>query len=106
VGKERWSTEICDQKEHYFASPTPIVVGNHILVGVGGDDLDIPGYLESRDRAGIGNWPNEEAMSHGGGMTSMSGTYDPELNLYYFGTGNPQPVMAGKGRAGDDLYTE
>ena len=39
-------------------------------------------------------------------MTWMPGTYDPELNLYYFGTGNPQPVMAGKGRGGDNLYTE
>jgi alcohol dehydrogenase (cytochrome c) len=45
-------------------------------------------------------------MAHGGGMTWMPGTYDPELNLYYIGTGNPQPVMAGKGRGGDDLYTE
>jgi alcohol dehydrogenase (cytochrome c) len=43
---------------------------------------------------------------HGGGMTWVPGTYDPELNLLYFGTGNPQPVIAGKGRKGDNLYTE
>ena len=39
-------------------------------------------------------------MMHGGGMTWGSSTYDPELNLIYFGTGNPQPVIAGaSGRA-------
>jgi alcohol dehydrogenase (cytochrome c) len=44
-------------------------------------------------------------MEHGGGMTWMPGTYDPELNLYYLGTGNPNPVFAGQGRKGDNLYT-
>ena len=44
-------------------------------------------------------------MEHGGGMTWMPGTYDPELNLYYLGTGNPNPVMAGQGRKGDNLWT-
>ncbi len=39
-------------------------------------------------------------------MTWVPGTYDPDLNLYYFGTGNPQPVIAGKARTGDNLYTE
>jgi len=45
-------------------------------------------------------------MKHGGGMTWGTTTYDPQLNLIYFGTGNPQPVIAGKGRPGDNLYTE
>ena len=40
-----------------------------------------------------------------GGMTWMTGTYDPELNLIYWGTGNPTPVLNGKTRPGDDLYT-
>ena len=40
-----------------------------------------------------------------GGMTWMTGTYDPELNLLYWGTGNPTPVLNGKPRPGDDLYT-
>jgi len=44
-------------------------------------------------------------MRHGGGMTWMPGTYDPELHLYYLGTGNPNPVMAGQSRKGDDLWT-
>ena len=47
-----------------------------------------------------------EAMMHGGGMTWGSTTYDPELEMIYFGTGNPQPVIAHKGRMGDNLFTE
>jgi alcohol dehydrogenase (cytochrome c) len=122
-GKERWNTEICDLKQHYFGTVSPIIVRNHVIVGVSGDDLDVPGYLESRDpengqlqwrwntepgkgEPGAESWPSEEAAAHGGGMTWMPGTYDPDLNLYYLGTGNPQPVMAGKGRGGDNLYTE
>ena len=89
---------------------------------MGGDSLDVPGYLESRDpetgqlqwrwnttprkgEPGAETWPNPEAMEHGGGMTWVPGTYDPELNLYYLGTGNPNPVMAGQGRKGDNLWT-
>ena len=48
---------------------------------------------------------NEQSMSHGGGMTWLTGTYDPELNLLYWGTGNPNPVLAGQGREGDNLWT-
>jgi alcohol dehydrogenase (cytochrome c) len=44
-------------------------------------------------------------MSHGGGMTWMTGTYDPDLNLIYWGIGNPNPVLAGAGRLGENLYT-
>ena len=48
-GKERWNTEVCDLKQHYFGSVAPVIIKNHVLVGVSGDDLDVPGYLESRD---------------------------------------------------------
>lgn len=122
-GKERWHQKICDIDQFYYASVAPVVINNHVLVGVSGDDLDIPGYLESRDpetgelqwhwssvpkpgEPGSETWPTAEAMEHGGGMTWVPSTYDPELNLVYVGTGNPQPVIAGKGRKGDNLYTE
>ena len=100
----------------------PLVVGNHIIVGVGGDAMDVPGFLEARDpetgdvqwrwnsepragEAGAESWPNETAMQHGGGMTWLPGTYDPELKLLYWGTGNPNPVYAGQGRKGTNLWT-
>ena len=59
----------------------------------------------STGEPGSETWPNEDAMAHGGGMTWMPGTYDPELNLIYWGTGNPNPVHAGQGRKGDNLWT-
>ncbi|MCZ2150571.1 MAG: acido-empty-quinoprotein group A [Bryobacterales bacterium] len=121
-GTERWHVEIADVKQEYFSTPAPVIIRNHVIVGVGGDSLDVPGYLESRDpetgkvqwrwnttprkgEPGAETWPNKDAMEHGGGMTWMPGTYDPELNLYYLGTGNPNPVMAGQGRKGNNLWT-
>jgi alcohol dehydrogenase (cytochrome c) len=122
-GKERWHAPICDLEQFYYASVAPVIVKNHVITGVSGDDLDIPGYIESHS-AETGalewrwyahpepgtpeakTWPSVEAMMHGGGMTWVPSTYDPELNLIYFGTGNPQPVIAGQGRAGSNLYTE
>lgn len=122
-GSERWHKQICDLDQFYTASGAPVVIGDHVIVGVSGDDLDIPGYLESRDpetgepqwhwssvpkpgEPGSETWPNAEAMEHGGGMTWLPCTFDSELKLLYLGTGNPQPVIAGKGRKGDNLFTE
>jgi|SRR5579884_1018768 len=122
-GKERWHKPICDLDQFYFGSIAPLVVKNHVITGVSGDDLDIPGYIESHDpETGdlqwrwythpnpgdpeAKSWPSLDAMLHGGGMTWGPSTYDPDLNLLYFGTGNPQPVIAGKARPGDNLYAE
>ncbi len=121
-GKERWRKQIADAKLEYFCTMSPLVMGNHIITGVGGDSLDNPGYLESRDpetgevqwhwntepnagEAGSESWPDAEARNHGGGMTWMTGTYDPDLGLLYWGIGNPNPVHAGAGRKGDNLWT-
>jgi acido-empty-quinoprotein group A len=122
TGKERWHHEIANMKREYFSTNAPMIIGRQVIIGVGGDALDIPGYLESRDpekgdlvwrwnttprpgESGANTWPDEDSMSHGGGMPWIPGTYDPELNLYYLGTGNPQPVLAGSSRPGDNLYT-
>jgi acido-empty-quinoprotein group A len=122
-GTVRWNVELADVKLGYFSTMAPLVIRNHVIVGVSGDVTDIPGYLESIDpetgkmewrwytqpkkgEPGSETWPkNSDAIEHGGGMTWMTGTYDPELNLLYWGTGNPNPVLAGEGRPGDNLYT-
>src|SRR5438067_1667210 len=54
---------------------------------------------------GSETWPAPEAAARGGGGTWMTGTYDPELNLLYWGTGNPNPDYYGDDRKGDNLYT-
>jgi alcohol dehydrogenase (cytochrome c) len=122
TGKERWKVEIADPKLDYTSTVAPVIVGNHVILGIGGDHLDNPGFIQSRDpetgalqwktyttprkgEPGIETWPDEYASAHGTGQPWMPGTYDPELNLYYFGTGNPNPVMAEKSRKGDNLYT-
>ena len=122
-GKERWHKTNCDLDQFYYGSVAPLIVGNHVIAGVSGDDLDRPGYLSSYDPEtgdlqwrwyavpqkkgdpGADTWPNEEAMRHGGGMTWQVPTYDPDLNLLYVTTGNPQPVIAHKNRAGANLFT-
>ena len=121
-GKERWRRQVADPKLQYFTTMAPLLVKNHVIVGVGGDAMDVPGYLEARDpetgvrqwrwnteprpgEPGAETWPNAAAMQHGGGMTWLDGTYDPELNLLYWGTGNPNPVYAGQGRRGSNLWT-
>jgi alcohol dehydrogenase (cytochrome c) len=122
-GKERWHQTTADLNQFYYSSTAPVIVKNHVITGVSGDDLDIPGYLDARDPEtgelqwrwysvpqkkgdpGFETWPNEEMARHGGGMTWQPITYDPELNLIYVATGNPQPVMAHVNRPGANLFT-
>jgi len=122
-GSVRWIVELADPKLGYFSTMAPLVVRDHVLVGVSGDVTDVRGFLESLDpetgniqwrwytdpdpgQPGSETWPKDtDAILHGGGMTWMTGTYDPELNLLYWGTGNPNPVLAGDARPGDNLYT-
>jgi len=124
TGKERWRKKVADEKLQYFTTMAAVIVKNHVLIGVGGDAMDVRGYLEARDPEtgekqwrwwseplkmgdpGSETWPNQAAMDHGGGMTWLPGTYDPELNLIYWGTGNTNPVFAGQGRKGANLYTD
>ncbi len=49
TGKERWHKQIADVKQEYFSTPVPMIIGNHVIVGTGGDSLDVPGFLEARD---------------------------------------------------------
>jgi alcohol dehydrogenase (cytochrome c) len=122
-GSERWRRQICDMDNFYYASVAPVVVKDHLIVGVSGDDFDIPGYLQAHHPEsgepqwrwytvpqkpgdpGSETWPNAEAARHGGGMTWTPVTYDPELNYVFVTTGNPQPVIAHRNRAGDNLFT-
>ncbi len=115
-GKLRWSVVIADATKGNWTSVAPLVVKDHILVGVSGDFDNLPGMLRSLDpETGAVQWtfystpPPGSGDSSSGGATGgnmwIPGTYDPDLNLVYVGTGNPTPVLAAKTRPGDNPWT-
>jgi alcohol dehydrogenase (cytochrome c) len=123
TGKERWHKVIAELDQGYFSTPAPIVIGNHVLVGTG-NDIDSPGFLQSFDPEtgdlqwkhytvpmekgdpGLDTWASLDAARHGGAQTWAPGAYDPETNLYIFGTGNPTPAFTNGTRgSGDNLFT-
>ena len=111
-GSVRWDVTVADVKKGYWTTMAPLVVRNHVILGVSGDFDNLAGYLRSIDpETGATQWQWDSTPAAGtpnsttGGMTWMTGTYDPELNLLYWGTGNPTPVLSGKTRPGDNLYT-
>ena len=123
TGEERWNVPIASLDEQYFSTPAPIVVGDHVIVGTG-NDLDAPGFLQSFDPRtgelqwklytvpmnegdpGLETWGDLDAARHGGGNPWVPGSYDPETNLYIFGTGEPKPAYFAEPRGdGDALYT-
>ena len=121
-GKQIWDVEVADVQFGYYISLAPLIVKGRVIVGTSGDQADIPHFLEALDpengkviwrwdslpkpgAPGSETWPDEDALAHGGGPTWMTGTYDPDLNIIYWGTGNPHPVLAGVGREGANLYT-
>lgn len=121
-GKVIWDKQIADVAFGYYLALAPLVVKDKVIIGTSGDSADVRHFIEALDPI-TGNtiwrwyttpdpgtpaartWPNTEAMLHGGGPAWLTGTYDPELNLLYWGTGNPHPVLAGESRAGANLYT-
>jgi alcohol dehydrogenase (cytochrome c) len=122
TGKKIWETAIADPAFGFWISIPPLVVKDTLIVGISGDAADITGFLKAVDplngkvlwtwnsipkwgEKGSETWPDREAMLHGGGTTWVMGSYDPGLNLIYWGTGNPHPVMNGTKRAGANLYT-
>ncbi len=102
-----WDITVADVAKGYWTTMAPLVVGNHVIVGVSGDLDNLPGYIRSIDpETGATQWqwnatpPAGTPKQATGGMTWMTGTYDPDLNLVYWGTGNPTPVLNGKTRPG------
>ena len=122
TGQERWHKEIADFSQQYFSTTAPVVVGDHVLVGTG-DDLDAPGFLQSFDPKtgelqwkfytvpmdkgdpGLETWASLDAARHGGAQVWIPGSYDPETQLYIFGTGNPTPAYTARLRAPRDEHT-
>ena len=120
-GAVRWSSPVADNRYGYGITAAPLAVDGKVIVGVSGGDAGARGFLDAY-HAGTGErawrfWtvpaPGEpgadtwegDSWRTGGGATWLTGSFDPDLGLLYWGTGNPAPVRNDEGRAGDNLYT-
>ena len=113
-GTVKWRVRIADSSKGYWSTNAPLLVKNHLLVGVSGDFDNLPGILTSFDpEQGDVQWTFYTTGEPGktkpgdamGGQMWMTGTYDPDLNLVYVGTGNPTPVLNGNARPGNNPWT-
>jgi alcohol dehydrogenase (cytochrome c) len=115
-GEVNWNMAIADSRKGYWSTMAPLVVRDHVLVGVSGDFDNLPGMLKSFDpESGKTQWtfystlppgtPGSPSGGATGGQMWMTGTYDPDLNLVFVGTGNPTPVLNGPARPGDNPWT-
>jgi alcohol dehydrogenase (cytochrome c) len=120
-GTELWSTEVADYHPGYSMTVAPLAIDGKVVLGVSGGEAGIRGFVDAYDaKTGKQIWrfwtipgPGEpghdswsgESWKTGGGSTWVTGAYDPELKLVYWGVGNPGPDWNGDQRAGDNLYT-
>jgi alcohol dehydrogenase (cytochrome c) len=121
TGALRWEVTVVDPSTGHTLTAAPLAVKDKIIVGISGGEFGIRGYLDAYDAAtGKRAWrlwtvpgPGEpghetwegESWKTGGAATWLTGSFDPELNLLYWGTGNPAPDYNGDDREGDNLYS-
>ncbi len=121
TGIVRWDTTVDDNKKGYYITAAPLAIDGRIIVGISGAETGIRGFLDAYDpKTGKRLWrtytvpgPGEpgretwggDSWQHGGGSTWVTGSYDPDLHLLYWGTGNPGPDWNDDVRPGDNLYT-
>jgi len=123
TGKQIWKEKFADYKEGYTGIIAPMVANGVVISGMAGGDRTTRGFLDGRDpdtgkllwrrytipepgEPGSETWPKDmpDAWKYGGGATWQNGSYDPELDLVYWGTGNAEPYNPAY-RGGDSLYT-
>ncbi|CAN5602858.1 methanol/ethanol family PQQ-dependent dehydrogenase [soil metagenome] len=121
TGKEIWKTKIIEWKDGYSITNAPLVANGVVITGVSGAEFGIRGFIVGLDPAtgkelwrrhttaapdekGGDTWKLEGAYKNGGGSTWITGSYDPDLDLVYWGTGNSGPWNPNY-RGGDSLYT-
>jgi alcohol dehydrogenase (cytochrome c) len=121
-GNVLWQSKIAESSDGYHSPAAPLIAKGKVLVGVVYGDRGLNGFLDAFDaKTGERLWrfnsipkPGEpgseswagDSWQHAGGATWLTGSYDPELNLLYWGIGNPSPDFNGDVRAGDNLYTD
>ena len=121
TGREVWTTEVADNHATYYMTLAPLVAGGAVMVGVSGGEFGVRGFVAAfhpetgkelwrtytvpaPGEPGSETWPKGDEWKTGGAPVWVTGNYDPETNLAYFGTGNGGPTI-GDNRPGDNLYT-
>jgi alcohol dehydrogenase (cytochrome c) len=120
-GRMVWKRDLADPTLNYTATGAPLAVKDKVIAGIAGAEGGIRGFLDAYDaKTGERAWrfwtipaPGEpgsetwggDSWRYGGASTWITGSYDPELNLVYWGTGNPGPDYNGDVRPGDNLYS-
>lgn len=121
-GRVLWDVEMTDYRLGYSSTHAPLVVKDKVIVGVAGGEYGIRGFLDAYGAEdgkrkwrfytvpGPGEFGNEtwagDSWRRGGAPIWITGSYDPELNLTYWGTGNPGPDWNGEVRKGDNLFSD
>ena len=120
TGEILWDVELADYRIGYSATLAPLIVEDKVVVGISGGEYATRGFIDAYDPAtgnrrwrfntipapgetGSETWSNQALMAGGGSW--MTGSYDPDLGLLYWGIGNPNPDFYGADREGDNLYT-
>ena len=121
TGKEVWATKVDENRNGYYMSLAPLVADGKVMVGASGGELGVRGFVAAFDpdtgkqiwksytvpapgEPGSETWPRGDQWKTGGASVWVTGNYDPETNLAFWGTGNGGPWM-GDQRPGDNLYT-
>lgn len=121
TGAQLWDTKVAETKSGYTMTVAPLVIHDKVIVGVAGGEYGIRGFIAAFDAhygkevwrfyttAGPGDpgrdtWGGD-SWKHGGGSVWLTGSYDPESNLTFWGVGNAGPDYNGDVRPGDNLYT-
>ena len=122
TGKEAWKTKVAEWKEGVSLTLAPLIANGVLVIGNSGAEFGVRGFIDGYDTAtgkqlwrkftipakgekGNETWPQDNnAWEIGGGSAWITGSYDPDLDLMYWGTGNPAP-WASQTRPGDNLYT-
>ncbi len=120
TGKVIWNIKSGDAKDGIAMTGAPLIADGVLITGMAGAEFDSRGYVEAYDpdtgkrlwrhytvprpgEPGADSWPDHAAHA-GGGSSWTTGSFDPDLDLVYWGIGNPAPWNALL-RKGDDLYT-
>ncbi len=120
TGREVWTATVADNKSGYYISLAPLVAGGKVMVGASGGEFGIRGFVAAFDpdngkelwrtytipapgEPGSETWPKGDQWKTGGGSVWVTGNYDPDTNIAYWGVGNGGPWMGDK-RPGDNLY--